>query len=156
MQTSAAMLLTYKYLSMQIQWAHCVVYLLIVCLFGLGANVSMTRKEQCLIKAKAIQTLQPDCLTLSVLTSFRRPWWESCALNFRCRRSFCSCGFEHTTIASACVVSENYYLLQEMQSQPFLWNNKLSGSSFKSLTNMFWHNMNCESICGLPALCLDG
>lgn len=44
MQSSPAML-TCKYSEMQIQWAHCAVYALIACLFGFGANVSLTEER---------------------------------------------------------------------------------------------------------------
>lgn len=51
MQTSSAML-TCKYSEMQIQPARCAVYPLIACLFGLGANVSLTREKSVFNKGK--------------------------------------------------------------------------------------------------------
>lgn len=90
MQTSAAVS------TLSIFWnanpnPQCAVYPLIVCLFGLVANVNLTREKSVFYKG------QGNSNWFSALTSCWCPWQENHALNFEVQTVICYCGLKHTT-----------------------------------------------------------
>lgn len=123
---------------MQIQWAHCAVYPLIACLFGLGANVSLTREKSVFYKGQgnfcsrtgSVRQHPADVPDKTVL-----PWTLRCShlllwLETRhCCFSLCNVLWEKIIICSGRRSHSLHLRACDTTSE--------SSSNFKSLTNMF-------------------